>query len=264
MTYTIGIDVGGSKIAGVLLTPGNGRPKASLRAPTPKSKNQFERAIRDMVRKLSEKRRVRGVGLGLPGVLDYKRGILIRAGNLPRIRNWNARRNLLEFRVPVMIDNDSRCFVRAEAQYGAGRRHKNVVGIAIGTGIGGGIVVNGTLVYGAHGRAGEVGHMVIGGKKTFQDLGAKRAFLRSGDVSKIIGVGAANLIHVLDPHIVIIGGGGGLSREVNLAVVRRAANQLLQPEVRGKTPIVRGALGEFASAIGAAMLFISPRPHKFS
>jgi len=103
--------------------------------------------------------------------------------------------------------------------------------------------------------AGELGHAVIDRGKTFEQLGAKSAFLKTGDTSKIIGIGVANAINTLDPDIVILGGGGGLSKKVNMKTVRSVAQKYIIYSVRGKIPIVRGILGELAQAIGAALLF---------
>jgi len=97
--------------------------------------------------------------------------------------------------------------------------------------------------------------MIIDGKRTFQQLGAKGAFLKLGNRSKVIGVGIANIVNILDPDIVILGGGGGLSKNVNLQIVRVVANRYIRRPLRGKTPVVKGKLGESAQAIGAALLF---------
>ena len=251
----IGIDVGGTKIKGVALSSLRSAPERSFVARLPRTFKKFLGVLQHETDVLAGNDLPAGIGLGLPGTLDYKRGILIHARNIPFIKNWNARKFFAQFRAPVEMDNDSRCFVRAEAMRGAGRGYNNIVGIAIGTGIGGGILTNGAMYYGAHGRAGELGRMAIDGKKTFEQLGAKRAFLKSGNTSKIIGVGVANIINILDPDVVILGGGGGLSKDVNLKTVRTVAGSYVTRSLRGKTPIVKAELGDFASAIGAALLF---------
>ena len=251
----IGIDVGGSKIAGVALGTLGGKPKRKFISVFPRTEHGFLKTLEEGMAILRGKDRVAGIGVGLPGSVDYGRGVLIRAGNLRFIKNWNAKKFFARFGSHVQVDNDSRCFLRAEALRGAGRGYRNIVGVAIGTGIGGGIITNGEMYYGTHGRAGHVGHMVINHMKNLEQLGAKEAFLRLGNRSEIIGVGIANIINVLDPDIIILGGGGGLSKHVNPRTVRTIANKHVVRYMRGETPIVKGKLGEFAQAIGAALLF---------
>jgi glucokinase len=97
--------------------------------------------------------------------------------------------------------------------------------------------------------------MIIQNGKTFQELGAKDAFLKLGNRSRIIGIGVANIVNILDPDIVILGGGGGLSKNVKLKTVQSVADKHIIHSIGGKTLIVKGKLGEFAQAIGAALLF---------
>jgi len=251
----VGIDIGGSKIAGVAFSSLNGKPKRNFIAHFSRTKKGFLEVLQRETYALIKNDRLIGIGLGLPGPVDYKRGMLIEETNLPFIEKWSFKKFFSRFRAPIRIDNDSRCFLRAEAILGIGRGYKNIVGISIGTGIGGGVIVNGEMYYGAHKSAGELGFMVIDGKKTFEQLGARRAFLKFGNRSRVIGVGVANLVNILDPDIVILGGGGGLSKHVNLQTVRTVANRHIILSMRGKIPIVKGKLGESAQAIGAALLF---------
>jgi len=261
MKYYIGIDVGGSTLRGVLL--GGQSPKILRRiaVPIPPHLPAFNKSLPALARFLAHNRKIHGIGIGLPGAVDIRRALIRRAANIPYLKNWSARRALASLRLPVRAENDSKCLAIAEARYGAGKGYRNVVAVSIGTGIGAGVFIKGKLYRGSHGSAGEIGHTIVDihRKKTFEKLGAKTAFLKHGNRSSVIGVGIANTINTFDPEIVILGGGGGLSRHVNLKIVRRVAAHHTLRSLRGKTLIVKGKLGESAQAIGAALLFITPK-----
>lgn len=250
----LGIDIGGTKIRGILLDK---RKKYSpaFNLATPRNKKIFLRILEDEICKTIKKKKIIGIGVGLPGIIDIKRGILIKAPNLPYLNGWQAKKFLLTFNKNLKFDNDSRCFAIAEAMLGAGKGHKNIIGITIGTGIGGGIVINNKIYYGKHYGAGEFGKMVIDNKKTFEQIGAKEAFLKYGDRSEVIGIGVANLINIFDPDIVILGGGGLYSGKVKIGTVRKTAKKYVMSPLGKKTPIIKGKLGENSQAIGAALLF---------
>lgn len=251
----IGIDIGGSTIRGVLLEEAAANPIRSFTVQIPNNKSAFTKKLLESTKKLIGKHKIAGIGIGVPGIVDSKRNILVHASNPPFLKNWGPKNILRSLRVPIRIDNDSRCFLRSEAFLGAGRGYKNIVAIAIGTGIGSGILINGKIYRGSHNKAGELGNIIIDQRKTFEQLGAKKAFLKTGNTSEIIGIGVANAINMLDPDIVILGGGGGLSKKLNMKTVLSIAKKYAIYSLRGKIPIVQGKLGELAQAIGATLLF---------
>ena len=97
--------------------------------------------------------------------------------------------------------------------------------------------------------------MIISKGKSFDQLGAKGAFLRHGDRSEIIGIGVANIINILDPEVVILGGGGVAGDKVKIEIVRKTAQKYTMSPLAKKTPIIKGELGENSQAVGSAMLF---------
>jgi glucokinase len=105
--------------------------------------------------------KVRAIGLAAPGAVDHEQGIVIDAPNL----DWKdlPAAHLLEERLgaPVLLDNDVNAAVYAEQRLGAGRGHDNLLGIWIGTGIGGGLILNGSVYHGQRQTAGEIGHVII-------------------------------------------------------------------------------------------------------
>lgn len=253
----IGVDIGGTNTRFVAL---RGLKKQRVRAtalPTPRSRRGVERMIIGNIRSMSAGGRLVGVGIGVAGSVDVRREMVIAAEHLPFLNGWGLVRVLRrELRVPVMLENDARCFLYAEAFWGAARGVRDVVGVAIGTGIGGGIIIGGKMYRGAHGSAGEVGDIFLDGKRTFEQSAAKRAYERWGDRSRAIGRGVAATVSTLDPELVVIGGGAVAAGKVDLDVVRRAVRRFAVEPAATKTRIVFGVLGDAAQAIGAALLFV--------
>lgn len=254
----IGIDVGGTKIRAVLLDSKN-RRIFGFNIETPKNKKVFSKNLEAEIGKLVQKYKISGIGIGLPGVVDKSRGILIKAPHIPFLKNWQAKKFFLEFNNNIEIENDSRCFTLAEFKLGAGRDFKDIVGLTIGTGIGGGIIIDGKIYYGKNNSAGEFGHIIIDDQKIFEQLAAKEAFIKYGDRSEIIGIGVANIINILNPEIVILGGGGVVSGKVKIEIVKKTAKKYIISPSAQKTPIVKSKLGEDSPAIGATLLLKSEK-----
>ncbi len=249
----LGIDIGGTKIRAVLLDNKSKRIFA-FNIETPNNKKVFFKNLEEEIKKVFQNHKVDGIGIGLPGIINAKRGILIKAPHIQFLKNWQAKKFFLKFNKNIEIENDSRCFALAEATLGAGRNFKNIVGLTIGTGIGGGIIIDEKVYYGENNSAGEFGHIIIDNHKTFEQLAAKEAFIKYGDRSEIIGIGIANIINILNPDIVILGGGGIISGKVKSEIVKRTAKKYIMSPSAKNTPIVQGKLGEDSSAIGAALL----------
>jgi glucokinase len=161
----IGIDAGASKTAGLVLDRGNITHRA--RVPTDASSPQgVEKGLLEVCSRLLEKASREGtdieaIGLGIAGFIDYKRGVVIEAPNHP-LRNYPAREVLeTRFELPVCVENDANAWALAEALMGAGKGLRYLVHLTLGTGIGGGMVMDGSIYRGALGTAAEPGHMVI-------------------------------------------------------------------------------------------------------
>lgn len=156
---TIGIDLGGTKCLGVVLDD-EGRVTAEHRVPTPEGAHAVMDAVAEVVAALGGASQA---GVGVPGLVD-RAGVLRFAPNLRGVVTLPVKEEL-ERRVPGMrfrIENDATCAAWAEKQLGAARDLDYVVVLTLGTGIGGGIIIDGRLERGAHGFAGEMGHMVMG------------------------------------------------------------------------------------------------------
>lgn len=165
--YVIGIDLGGSKMAAAL-ADGQGRVLAEERRPTPVEAGAegvltaLAELVEDLLRaqNLTE-RDLSAVGLGIPGMIDRERGLCLFSPNL-FWRNvdvagfWRGR-----FSCRLVVDNDVRLGAVAEAEWGAGRGARDLIFVALGTGIGSGLILGGEVYRGSRGLAGEIGHITV-------------------------------------------------------------------------------------------------------
>ena len=159
---TIGIDVGGTKCLGVVLDAG-GEVVIEHRVATPRNADALLDAVHSVATTLLSKAgSVSGVGVGVPGLVD-RRGVLRFAPNLPGITELPVGPGTSQrlAPIPVVVDNDATCAGWAETVQGAARGCGNVLLATLGTGIGGGLVVEGRVIRGANGFAGEIGHVVV-------------------------------------------------------------------------------------------------------
>ena len=274
----IGVDVGGTKFAAAVLRDGGLGP--DIVRPTRTDSGQ---AILDDLVAVVE--RLRGpdtvaVGIGVPSIVEFAAGRIRNSNNIPLADV--ALRDVLTERtgLPVHVDNDANCAALAEAWEG-GTDH--LVMVTVGTGIGGGLVLNGRIYRGATGAAAEVGHMMIG-TRSLEQLAAGTELDRltrqlgipgvvtgrdavaaaaAGDARAIavlrtlgarLGVGIANLINTFDPREVVIGGGVSAAGELVLEPARETARRHVFPGV-GTACVIRAArAGVVAGLLGSALL----------
>ncbi len=298
---TIGIDVGGTKVLGVLGTDG-----PEVRRPTPRGGGPaIVDAVCEVVEELGG---ADAVGVGVAGLVD-RSGTLRMGPNHPGDVDFPFRDELPpRLGVPGAVHNDATTATWAELRLGAARGETEVVCVTLGTGIGGGHVHGGVLQRGANGFAGEPGHMVVDprgpacpcgrrgcwerfasgsglGRLARDAAAAGRAWrvieIAGGDPEAVRGehvtqaalegdrgalavlrefgwwvaLGIANLVNVLDPAVVVVGGGLAEAGELLVSPVReRFAELVLAPEHRPAVRIVAAQLGERAGAVGAGLL----------
>ncbi|MED7954046.1 ROK family glucokinase [Streptomyces sp. BE303] len=189
MALTIGVDVGGTKIAAGVVDEA-GEILARTRVPTPADPQWAVDAIAQAVRELKEQYPdVAAAGIGAPGFVDRDRSTVIFAPNI----DWEdepLRGRIEELTgLPAVVENDANCAAWAEYRYGAAAGHSDMVLITVGTGIGGGLVLDGRLHRGRFGVAGEIGHLNMvpdglpcgcGGKGCWEQYGSGRALRRYG------------------------------------------------------------------------------------
>jgi len=281
----IGVDVGGTKIHAAAVTCFGKIIRETLVA-TPKEKGAAIGEIARIAKSLSDDGTV-AIGIGVPGPVESKKGIVIE---LPNLRGWKnvqlARMIAKATDLPCTIENDAKCFLLAEMEYGAARGKKNAVGVIMGTGFGGAIAINGEIYRGSHGSAGEFGHTIISentGNESgaFRNTGELESFAsgkavsvlaggktakevfeaaRKGDakarrivdsVAHYYGVGFSNIINGLDPEIIVAG--GSLSNalpQMRSQIEKEIARNCFGPA--RKTKVVRHKL-KWPGTVGAAV-----------
>lgn len=264
--HIIGLDIGGTKIRAVLAGGDKILEKVQIKTPL-KNRAEFlkglEATIGALISKLPSEEKISGIGAGIAGALDLNKGIILNAPNIKILNGFNIKGWLQKkFGCKVEIDNDARCFLRGEYLFGAGKGYENLVGITFGTGVGGGIMINGKMIYGANGSAGELGHMIIEGKKDWETLTVKQfrksKFSKASveEFKKNSGIGLSNIVNVLDPEAIIIGGSAAKDVGKFLPQIKTIAGKfIISSKSRKNVKILTGRLGEYAGAIGAAAIF---------
>ncbi|MBU3942739.1 ROK family protein [Patescibacteria group bacterium] len=231
----IGVDIGGSKI-NIIVWDGQ-KVVDSWRT--------NEVSLKNLKRGISYFN-ISKVGIGVAGVLDYKTGCILDSPNLKLFEGLCLKKFLNK---KVRFDNDVNCFLRAEAKLGSAKGSKNVLAVAMGTGIGGAIIINKKTIYlGSHGSAGEFGFMTIKDGKTWEKL-YQETKDKDKEQKQIHALGFANLINIFDPEIIVLGGDGAILPNQKLM-----KKFILSPLAK-KTQIISGKLGLNAVAIGAALLW---------
>ncbi|NLD92495.1 MAG: ROK family protein [Fibrobacter sp.] len=165
--YSIGIDIGGTSIKGII-SADNGYRSEIVRIPTEATYGGIRildniiRVIEHLMQRVDSSIKISGIGIGSPGFIDMDGTVLGGAGNLPGWEGIQIYTPLHQkFGIPVTASNDVTVMALAEYCYGAARGANNCVCIALGTGVGGGLIINGQIHGGTHGMAGEIGHISV-------------------------------------------------------------------------------------------------------
>lgn len=309
-TLTCGIDIGGTKIAGAVVDEdGNVRAEARVVSPAT-DPTAIEAAVAALVEQLVAEHPVTAVGVGAAGYIASDRSTVLFAPNIAW-RNEPLGADLSRLiGLPVVVENDGNVAAWGEFRYGAGRDHDDQLMVTVGTGVGGGVIAGGRLLRGAHGVAGEIGHLRLvpdgrlcgcGNHGCLEQYGSGSALVRDtreavladpaaagglleragGDVEAIdgplvtaaaqdgdlfavarlavlgdaLGQGIASLAAVLDPGVVVIGGGVSEARDLLLDPIRAAfERELTGRGFRPEAEIRLAAMGNRAGVVGAADL----------
>lgn len=225
----------------------------------------------------------KGVGMGLAGLIQQPEGVVIHTPNIGNGDNVDAKKILEKaLNLPVSVANDAGCFALAEAMMGAGKGKKIVIGITMGTGVGGGIVIDGKIFQGSHGFAGEIGHMLLmPGQPPFksEDMRGEVEQFLSGtamgnrctaaekpedylegavcdwmqpQVFREAAWLITNLTYLLDPDIIVLGGSAGHALKPHLPKVLDELKKWTLPNT--PLPEIAVAALQGSGALGAALL----------
>jgi N-acetylglucosamine kinase len=294
-----GIDLGGTKIEGAILDPERpGQALHRLRLPTESAEGygHILAQIGKLVAQLEEasgQKRPERIGIGTPGVTVPSSGLLKNSNTLCLNGKPLAADLEKTLGTGVILANDANCCALAEATLGAAQGYRTVFGIILGTGVGGGIVVDGKILTGPHGICGEWGHNPLQGEETPCYCGHRGCLetvcagpaleryytthggplLRLPEIVELAEKGdplatetlerlrlkfaeaLGAVINILDPDVIVIGGGVGnldllYSPETRHAVLHHLFNDSFD------TPLLRPKLGDSAGVFGAAMLAV--------
>lgn len=281
----LGIDIGGTKTLCVVVDDSGPEPLVVHEQRVPTDPNgDAARIIVDLVRSFD---RVDSLGVGIAGLVGRDGSVAVTT-HLPGVHDLPLGRRLAAtLGIPVAIDNDATCATVAEWRLGAGRGDNNMLMVTIGTGIGGGAIIDGRVARGHHGFAGEYGHIVVerdglacpcgrhgcweayvSGRGLAHIAGAasseavvaafaggdKQAARAVGEFAEWAALGLHNLVNSLDPGCIVLGGGLGSRPEIVAVVEERFLNGERGHVGRGLPRIVAAQLGERAGAIGAALV----------
>ncbi|MGI4789654.1 MAG: ROK family protein [Janthinobacterium lividum] len=316
--YVVGVDLGGTNVRAAVLdratekivARGKNIPSMAMEG-VAQTAGQVAQAVQDAIAAANiEREQVLGIGIAVPGHVKAREGLVMWAPNFKDQWKSVPIAHLLEtlMSLPVRIGNDANLAALGEFRFGAGRDVRHMIMMTLGTGVGGGIIVDGKLLDGADGGAGEIGHMIVnpggrGGNTAFgtvegeaqrdgiieraarkiqegrpTTLGAKVDFDRfaltpaliaeeaqNGDAVAIevyeetgyyLGLCAANLINLLNPQMIVIGGGIAQAGEIILEPIRRTATACAIRSMSRTCQIVSAELGDNAGVLGGAAMVL--------
>lgn len=313
MKVRVGFDLGGTNMgAGLIDYEGNilfqddcpTLAMESFENVVGRMKNLLRNCFNEAEKKGHE---ISSIGMGCPGLLDSDKGIVRFSPNLPQWKDVEIGKIISdEFKVPVAIDNDVRVAALGEYNFGAGKGFKNIICITVGTGIGGGLILDGKLLRGPTQSIGEIGHMTLkkdgplcgcGNYGCLEALASSTAIIRSikevfekntsplmkelhnsgidlgaylvsqainrgdkeaarimSETGEWIGIGLANVVNLLNPDIIIIGGGVALAGDILFEPIKKEISQRALKIPADFVKVVPALLGDSAGMIGASTL----------
>ncbi|TLS38569.1 ROK family protein [Pseudalkalibacillus caeni] len=297
-TKRIGVDLGGTNLrAGIVDETGTIICEESISTEAEKGPDHVIRNMIALIKKVKENHEVTSIGIGSPGPLDPYKGLVLSPPNLPGWVSVPLTEKLKQaFDIPVYLDNDANAAALAEASFGSGNKFSSVFFITVSTGIGGGYVLDNKIVQGAQGYAGEIGNMILqpGGPSwsnlnagSFEALASGTAIGREGKerlgiqggaeevfemaaggnpVAQIIidetvtylAMGIANIAHIVNPSIFVLGGGVMQAKGQILNPLRTKVKDFLYPGLQETINLQPAKLGTKAGLIGASLLGSDP------
>lgn len=294
MTRLLGLDLGGTNIKSVVLEVDGDSIEVTAVGTAPTHADRGPAGVVDRLIEVGSEVIARdgpvaAVGLGVPGLFDRDEGTIELFPNLPGPWKGHPMRDPVAggLGLDVTLVNDARAFSLAESTIGAGRGCSTVVCITLGTGIGGGIVIDGRLHLGAWGVAGEIGHQTVdpdgplcgcGNRGCVEALAKAEALVElagksdaeevyrtavEGDADSLaaidtvatwLGIGLANVVTILGPDRIVVGGGIAAAGDLALDPIRAVVRQRVTLVPSDQIEVVTADLGPTAGAVGAALV----------
>ncbi len=242
----------------------------------------------------AEKNPVSGVGVSVAGFLTADRSAMIHNANLPELREFLLRQALEErLGLECRLEVDSNAAVIAEYKHGAGRGSTRLLGVTLGTGLGGGVIIDGEVLRYNGQCAGDLGHIIVDNRGRLCTCGARGCLeamvnvaaltergegravreivtaARAGDEPSLkalsetgwwLGLGLASLSQIFSPDRIVVGGGIAAAGELLLEPTRTSFRTHARPELRDNTEVVGSSFDGWDGIVGAASQFLDPLP----
>jgi len=289
----IGIDVGGTKIAAGVIDR-NGRILRRVERPTPtESRDEFLELLDEIVDDLRAEA-AEAIGFGLPSTIDQRTGRVVGSVHVP-LADFDFRDHAAaRFSIPVALDNDGNAAAIAEWKIGAGRGASDMIMLTLGTGVGGGLILDGKPYRGWVGAGAEIGHMVLAyggepctgnctGHGHFEQVSSGRAADRKAvellgpdatgrelvgaaregngealeavrEIGRRLGAALGSLVNVFNPEVIVIGGGFSQARDLFPEPALETMKLEALPPGRDLVRVVPALLGPDAGLVGAGFV----------
>lgn len=295
-SFYIGVDLGGTTFKALAVTPeGDILAQRSGLSTADGEVGTVTNAILETVDALCDEvrdtgRELAAMALAMAGIIELPEGIVHQAPNLPKWQGAHVRDILgPHLPVPLAIENDANAALLGEIWRGAACGLKHVVMIPLGTGVGGAVMIDGVILHGAKGFAGEIGHTVVepnglpcvcGSRGCLEQYVSGTAIARLAEphygsatseavaqaaqrgesealeifrqVGWYLGIACANIAQIFNPECIVIGGGAGEAFDFFIEPLQRAMRERAFVEVCEQVRIVKATQGQIAGALGAA------------
>ena len=292
---TLGVDIGGTNIKYGVVENNIIIYNNSTKSEVAKGKQFLIGKIVSIIENCKKNYNIKSIGIGIAGLVDYQRGFVFESPNLPEWEGVNLKNELKIVNLPISIDNDANCFALGEYLLRKDKKIKNLIGITLGTGIGGSLILDGKIYRGSNGFAGEIGHIkvepdgrkcncgqngcleayssgfaiekkskeIFGEKIAVSSLyqmalkGNRKAIEIFKDAFEKLGIVCAGLIDLLNPDIIVFGGGLSNMREFLLIPLKKLIQKNCYKKLYEKVRIEVSQSDIDSGIIGATYLINS-------
>jgi glucokinase len=275
----VGVDIGGTSIVAARFSSSQLLDKTEVPTGADRPAEQIMESLYEAIDTVLTDEVV-GIGIGMPGFMNSETGEILQINNIPSFNGFFVKPAVEKrFGMPAFQSNDANCFALGETYYGAGKKYKNLVGVTLGTGLGGGVIIDRKIHTGLMGGAGELGCVPFHGgivedlcsaalfKNKYQSTGAelykkakagdKEAMAVFEELGNYIGEFLVTVLYILSPEAFVIGGSVSNSWDLIEKPMRARMEEIyLVPMISKKVELVRAELDN-AGLYGAAALPIS-------
>lgn len=304
----IGVDLGGTKIYTALATKtGEILNEIVIKTEADKGDKQIVEKIKDSIKEVMkgvDKSKIVAIGLGSPGPIDAKKGIIQEPANLPFVNFPIVKEITEEFNIDTYLDNDANVATLGEYMFGAGKGSENMVYVTASTGVGGGAILNGKIYRGSTSNALEVGHTTVNTSgrrcgcgnigcvealssgtaimknaqdavksrvnttlRQYEDITAKEVFIEASKGDKVsidiietalsyLGVAISNYANMLDPDVIVIGGGIINSGQIVFDIINKEMEKRCLGPILKNCKVVPSTLEGKSGVLGAIALAV--------